>query len=237
MAVETHAQTSSTSPSRSRTSTCSRWIRRCGRRSRVRARSGRWSGCARRAVVAASAEAQAHCAARRAQRAPALTHDRFGHRVDQVELDPSGTGCSTARWRAGSIAAVGRSAPGRARRPRRAELVWTHANAGVMCPISMTYSAVPALRVDPEIAAEWEPRRCPPRRAVRDGDDREAGRLRRARQHHPRRAGRRRLVRAHRPQVVLLAIRRATSSSCSRRRAAGLSCFVLERGAGMEFQR
>ena len=30
--------------------------------------------------------------------------------------------------------------------------MWTHANAGVMCPISMTYSAVPALRVDPEIA-------------------------------------------------------------------------------------
>ena len=42
------------------------------------------------------------------------------------------------------------------------------------------------------------------RRAVRDGDDREAGRLGRAREHDPRRAGRRRLVRAPRPQVVLL---------------------------------
>ena len=40
-------------------------------------------------VVAASAEAQAH--SRRAERnEPRLiTHDRFGHRVDQVELDPS----------------------------------------------------------------------------------------------------------------------------------------------------
>ena len=27
-----------------------------------------------------------------------------------------------------------------------------------MCPVSMTYSAVPALRADPELAAEWEPR-------------------------------------------------------------------------------
>src|SRR5207244_1196789 len=30
--------------------------------------------------------------------------------------------------------------------------------AGHGCPISMTYSAVPALRVQPEVAAEWEPR-------------------------------------------------------------------------------
>ena len=39
---------------------------------------------------------------------------------------------------------------------------------------------------------------------VRDGDDREAGRLGRARQHHAGRAHRRRRVRAPRPQVVLL---------------------------------
>jgi putative acyl-CoA dehydrogenase len=30
--------------------------------------------------------------------------------------------------------------------------------AGVGCPISMTYSAIPALRKQPELAAEWEPR-------------------------------------------------------------------------------
>ena len=32
------------------------------------------------------------------------------------------------------------------------------AEAGVGCPISMTYSAIPALRKQPELAAEWEPR-------------------------------------------------------------------------------
>ena len=36
--------------------------------------------------------------------------------------------------------------------------LWSQANAGVMCPVSMTYSAIPALRRDPELAAEWEPR-------------------------------------------------------------------------------
>src|SRR5258706_1722494 len=30
--------------------------------------------------------------------------------------------------------------------------------AGHVCPVSMTYSAVPVLRRDPELAAEWEPR-------------------------------------------------------------------------------
>ena len=100
----------------------------------------------------------------------------------------------------------------------------------------MTYSAVPALRVDPAIAAEWEPRLIDGR-AVRDGDDREAGRLGRARQHHPRRAGRRRLVRARTATSGSAPIRRATSSSCSPRRPRASRASCVERGAGMEFQR
>ena len=75
----------------------------------------------------------------------------------------------------------------------------SQAEAGIGCPISMTYSVIPALRTQPELAAEWEPRflsaaydpRNAPaaregRRAGRHGDDREAGRLRRPRQHHRR---------------------------------------------------
>jgi putative acyl-CoA dehydrogenase len=36
--------------------------------------------------------------------------------------------------------------------------VWTQAEAGHGCPISMTYSVVPALRAEADLAAEWEPR-------------------------------------------------------------------------------
>ena len=36
--------------------------------------------------------------------------------------------------------------------------VASQAEAGVGCPISMTYSVIPALRKQPELAAEWEPR-------------------------------------------------------------------------------
>ena len=53
---------------------------------------------------------------------------------------------------------LGRAAARRARRPRRRCSMTWNVEAGHGCPISMTYSAVPALRKDPEIAAEWEPR-------------------------------------------------------------------------------
>ena len=70
-------------------------------------------------------------------------------------------------------------------------------------------------------------------RAVRDGDDREAGRLRRARQHHRRHAAeRRRAGRAstRSPGTSGSARRRcATPSWCSRRPTGGLSCFLLPR--------
>jgi putative acyl-CoA dehydrogenase len=37
-------------------------------------------------------------------------------------------------------------------------IVFSQAEAGVGCPISMTYSAIPALRAQPELAEEWESR-------------------------------------------------------------------------------
>ena len=72
---------------------------------------------------------------------------------------------------------------------------WSQTEPGHGCPISMTYAAVPALRVDEAIAKEWTPllaarsydpgvraARDEDRRAGRHGHDREAGRLRRPRQ-------------------------------------------------------
>jgi putative acyl-CoA dehydrogenase len=35
--------------------------------------------------------------------------------------------------------------------------LWTQVEAGHGCPISMTFAAIPALRVQPEVAAVWEP--------------------------------------------------------------------------------
>ncbi|MFJ4723966.1 acyl-CoA dehydrogenase family protein [Streptomyces luteogriseus] len=85
-----------------------------------------------------------------------LTHDRYGNRVDEVEFHPSwhrllGKGVS-----AGLTAAWDRPA-GHLRRAA-AFLVWTQVEAGNGCPLSMTHAAVPALRTDPDLAAEWQPR-------------------------------------------------------------------------------
>ncbi|WP_431985622.1 acyl-CoA dehydrogenase family protein [Streptomyces griseoflavus] len=84
------------------------------------------------------------------------THDRYGHRIDEVDFHPSwhrllGKGVSaglTAAWRR----------PGGHVRRAAAFLMWTQAEAGNGCPLSMTHAAVPALRADPALAARWEPR-------------------------------------------------------------------------------
>ncbi|MHB9758103.1 acyl-CoA dehydrogenase family protein [Streptomyces sp. BYX5S] len=84
------------------------------------------------------------------------THDRYGHRIDEVEFHPAwhrllGKGVSaglTSAW----------TRPGGHVRRAAAFLVWSQVEAGHLCPLSMTHAAVPALRTDPALAAEWEPR-------------------------------------------------------------------------------
>jgi putative acyl-CoA dehydrogenase len=193
-------------------------------------------------AVAGSTEAREH--SRRAEHnLPILrTHDRYGSRIDQVELDPS--------WHwllRGAVEREIHSLPWREPRPGghvvRAALFmqWGNANDGVMCPVSMTYAAVAALRgAAPELAAEWEPRLTKP--------DYETGAL--AGMAMTERQGgsdvRANITRAdplgdgayelhghkwfcsYPPCDVFLVLAQAPG---------GLSCFLVERGAGMEFQR
>ena len=114
-------------------------------------------------AAAGSAEAQEH-ATRAENHEPVLhTHDRYGNRIDEVELDPSW------HWLLGQ--AVEREIPSLPwRRPGpgahvvRAALLrmWIELDMGVLCPVSMTYAGVPALRQQPDLAAEWEPRLTSP---------------------------------------------------------------------------
>lgn len=85
------------------------------------------------------------------------THDATGHRIDEVEYDPAyhelmrtaiGHGLHAAPW--------ADSRPG-AHVVRAAKTgVWT-TEPGHICPVSMTYAIVPALRCNPELAAVYEP--------------------------------------------------------------------------------
>jgi putative acyl-CoA dehydrogenase len=87
------------------------------------------------------------------------THDRFGHRVDEVEFHPA--------WH--ELLRIGVA-------HEHHSLPWTNPRAGahvvratlnmlrhqvdegVSCPLTMTFAVVPSLRLQPELAAEWLPR-------------------------------------------------------------------------------
>ncbi|MEY9995206.1 putative acyl-CoA dehydrogenase [Streptomyces sp. V4I8] len=84
------------------------------------------------------------------------THDRYGHRVDEVDFHPSWHRLLGKGVAAGLTAAWAR--PGGHVRRAAAFMLWTQVEAGNGCPLSMTHAAVPALRTDPGLAAEWEPR-------------------------------------------------------------------------------
>jgi putative acyl-CoA dehydrogenase len=87
-----------------------------------------------------------------------LTHDRYGHRIDEVAFHPAYHELMTVAVRAGLAGGPWRDPRPGAHAARAAGMiVWCQVDAGHICPISMTYAAVPALRAAPELAAVWEP--------------------------------------------------------------------------------
>jgi putative acyl-CoA dehydrogenase len=86
------------------------------------------------------------------------THDRFGERIDEVEFHPAWHellrlgvehGLHASPWREPRPGAhVARAA---------AFATLAQVEAGVGCPLSMTFASVPALRADPDLADEWLP--------------------------------------------------------------------------------
>ena len=105
--------------------------------------------------IAGSAEAQEWGALANENPPELRTHDRYGNRIDEVGFHPAWHQLLGQAVSAGLTDAWGR--PGGHLRRAAGFLVWTQAEAGNGCPVSMTHAAVPALRTDPELAAEWEP--------------------------------------------------------------------------------
>ena len=94
--------------------------------------------------------------------------DRYGARLDEVGYHPAyhalmklglGAGIHALPWQ--------EERPGAHVAHAALEYLLTQAEAGVCCPITMTYASVPALQQEPALAAEWLPKIL-----VRDYDER-----------------------------------------------------------------
>ena len=87
------------------------------------------------------------------------THDRFGHRIDEVDFHPAWHELMTI-GRAAEIHTLPWTRPEPGSHVARAALAFlmNQAESGVCCPFAMTFAAIPSLREEPELAAEWEPR-------------------------------------------------------------------------------
>lgn len=88
-----------------------------------------------------------------------VTHDRFGHRIDEVDFHPAYHALMETAVTNGVHSLPYERPAGEGSRVVRDVLMWTlnQVEPAHTCPISMTTSVVPALRANPELAAAWEP--------------------------------------------------------------------------------
>lgn len=85
------------------------------------------------------------------------THDRYGNRADEVEFHPAWHEMMRTSVRYGLHGAAWSDERPGAHVARAAKFYTWRVDAGHTCPISATYSAIPALRANPELAAVYEP--------------------------------------------------------------------------------
>ncbi len=87
------------------------------------------------------------------------THDRYGHRIDEVDYHPSYHALVAKGVEHGLHAVPWASEDAGAHAGRAAKYVlWPQVESGTLCPLTMTYAVVPSLRAQPDLAQVWEPR-------------------------------------------------------------------------------
>jgi putative acyl-CoA dehydrogenase len=113
------------------------------------------------ALGALAGSDEAHTWADQADRVPPTlrTHAPTGERVDTVEYHPAYHQLMEVAVGAGLTAEPWTRPPGSGAHARRAAgfLVWSQVEAGHLCPVSMSYAAVPALAAEPAVAEGWVP--------------------------------------------------------------------------------
>jgi putative acyl-CoA dehydrogenase len=124
-------------------------------------RAGGAGHAARLAAFGAEAgRADARAAGRLANRFPPelVAFDRGGRRIDEVAFHPAYHQLMQLGVAAGYPSVAWTGGPGGHVAHAAMVYMLSQVEPGVCCPLTMSYAAVPALRADPAIAAEWEPR-------------------------------------------------------------------------------
>jgi putative acyl-CoA dehydrogenase len=87
------------------------------------------------------------------------THDRWGHRVDEVEFHPAWHALMTtaSEWGLHCLPWE-QDRPGVHAARAALSMTFSQVEAGHGCPVTMTFAAVPALRAEPVVGDEWVPR-------------------------------------------------------------------------------
>ncbi len=105
-----------------------------------------------------TAEMQAHARLANLHQPTLHSHDRFGHRVDDIEFHPSyhalmgsviGHGLHGTPWSQGPGGHLQRAA---------GFLLFTQVEPSVLCPVSMSYAVTPALKANAALHADWSAR-------------------------------------------------------------------------------
>ncbi|MDE2618437.1 MAG: isovaleryl-CoA dehydrogenase [Burkholderiales bacterium] len=106
-----------------------------------------------------TAEMQTHARLANAHTPQLHSHDRQGRRIDQVEFHPSYHSLMAAAVGAG-LHGTPWAGEGTSPHVQRAAgfMLFTELEPSMLCPISMSYAATPALRRNPAVYAEWGPK-------------------------------------------------------------------------------
>ncbi len=107
-------------------------------------------------VRAGTAEAQTWGVQANVNEPVLTTHDRYGHRIDEVEFHPAWHQLMDVAVASG-LADPWSGEPGAHVARAAGFFTWSQVEGGHGCPVSMTSAVVPALRSQPDLSALYEP--------------------------------------------------------------------------------
>jgi putative acyl-CoA dehydrogenase len=128
------------------------WIRAAVRRAGVTFIEG---AAADLGKYVGSAAAQQHAALANRNSPVLRTHDRYGHRIDEVEYHPSYHQLMERAVRSGVHSLAWKRDKGGFAARAVLFYLWNQLEQGTACPLTMTFASVPVLAHAPDVARTW----------------------------------------------------------------------------------